>query len=801
MDGRISLEWSALTSMRSNVRPAAAIIERVEVNAFHLADLVRRSFTTLRHLSCVSCLSWFLTSACPLFAVNAETTETYTWRNVAIGGGGFVTSVEFHPTERGLAYARTDVGGAYRWDAAAQTWVPLLDWLGQPDWNLQGVESVALDPTDPSRVYLAVGTYTRPDVGHAELLRSTDRGATWQRTPLPFKLGANEAGRGSGERLVVDPNSPNILYLGTRNAGLWRSTDHAATWSRVASFPDLRDGSVGQPLVVDGRFNYLAQPVGIVWVRIAATSGARGEPTPSIYAAISRTGDSIFRSIDAGATWRALPQQPHAFRPTGAALAPDGTLYVTYADEPGPNRMRDGAVWKFLPHDDTWTELTPEKPDATNPERRFGYAAIAVDPTDAATLLVTTWNRGAPGDEMFRSTDGGRTWRPTLDTARWDHSSAPYTRTMWRHWMSDVEIDPSNRDRVIFTTGYGLWASLNATGADRGEPVRWTFHNRGLEETVPLALISPPEGAHLISGLGDIDGFVHDDFTVSPPDRFDAPGYKNTEWLDYAALAPRILVRSGTTYDDDKILAAISDDGGRTWKALASQPPHRDTHLRFSPGPVAISADGKAITWTPRDGPAFFTDDRGQTWREARGVPANVRLVGDRVDATTFYGYDADSGALYVGTSSEKNRAAFVRLPHRLPATPQRPWHRDYGDLAAVPGRAGECWLAVGGQLFAFSERGAKLRTFSALSAVGAVGFGKAAPGRDHPAVFVTATIDGVHGIYRSDDAGATWVRLTDAAHQFGSASRLTGDPRVFGRVYFCTGGRGIIYGERANVR
>ncbi|HLP24903.1 MAG TPA: cellulase, partial [Acidobacteriota bacterium] len=534
--------------------------------------------------------------------------ETYTWRNVAIGGGGFVTGVEFHPTERGLAYARTDVGGAYRWDAAAQTWVPLLDWLGPAEWNLQGVESIALDPTDPNRVYFAVGTYTRPDVSNAELLRSTDRGATWQRTPLPFKLGANEAARGSGERLMVDPNSPNILYLGTRRDGLWRSDDHAVTWSRVASFPDLPDGSVGQPATKDGRYNYLAQPVGVAWVRIDASTGTRGQPTPVLYAAISRTGESLFRSTDAGATWNALPQQPTNFRPTGAALAPDGTLYVTYADEPGPNRMRDGAVWKFSPRDGTWTEITPEKPDPAIAERRFGYGAVEVDPSDANTILVNTWGRDKFGEEMFRSTDGGRTWRPTLHNAQWDHSSAPYTRTMWRHWMSDVEVDPFNREHIIFNTGYGLWMSTNATAADRGERVHWVFHNRGLEETVPLALISPPAGAHLLSGLGDIDGFVHDDFTVSPVNgRYSGPGYKNTEWLDYAALAPLTIVRSGTTYEDNKILAAISDDGGRTWAALASQPPHRHPRLRFTEGPVAISADGKTITWTPRSGPPFFT--------------------------------------------------------------------------------------------------------------------------------------------------------------------------------------------------
>ena len=106
----------------------------------------------------------------------------------------------FHPNERGLAYARTDVGGAYRWDDEAQRWIAMTDWIGAEDENLIGIESLAIDPSDPERVYLAAGTYTNPKVGNGAILRSSDRGRTFQRTDLPFKLGGNEMGRGNGER-------------------------------------------------------------------------------------------------------------------------------------------------------------------------------------------------------------------------------------------------------------------------------------------------------------------------------------------------------------------------------------------------------------------------------------------------------------------------------------------------------------------------------------------------------------------------------------------------------------------------
>jgi len=151
----------------------------------------------------------------------------YRWRNVEIVGGGYVPGIVFSTAEPGLVYARTDIGGAYRWNPDRQRWIPLLDWVSWDEWNLTGVDSIATDPVDPDRVYLLAGTYTNDwtDMNGA-VLRSRDRGRTWRRTDLPFKVGGNMPGRNLGERLAIDPNDHRILYLGARSGnGLWRSTD------------------------------------------------------------------------------------------------------------------------------------------------------------------------------------------------------------------------------------------------------------------------------------------------------------------------------------------------------------------------------------------------------------------------------------------------------------------------------------------------------------------------------------------------------------------------------------------------
>ena len=95
--------------------------------------------------------------------------QTYTWSNVAIGGGGYVTGMEYNPKEEGLVYARTDIGGLYRRKKDTD-WVPLTDFLGADEWGYIGIESMATDPVEPNRRCLPRTTTARP--GHALMRRS-----------------------------------------------------------------------------------------------------------------------------------------------------------------------------------------------------------------------------------------------------------------------------------------------------------------------------------------------------------------------------------------------------------------------------------------------------------------------------------------------------------------------------------------------------------------------------------------------------------------------------------------------------
>lgn len=104
--------------------------------------------------------------------------------------------IVFHPEAPGVRYCRTDMGGAYRWDAVSNQWTPLLDWISLDESNLQGVESIAIDPQNPQNVYIACGTYTSSSNG--AILCSYDGGRTFTRVMCPLRWAATRMGVAMG---------------------------------------------------------------------------------------------------------------------------------------------------------------------------------------------------------------------------------------------------------------------------------------------------------------------------------------------------------------------------------------------------------------------------------------------------------------------------------------------------------------------------------------------------------------------------------------------------------------------------
>jgi photosystem II stability/assembly factor-like uncharacterized protein len=717
----------------------------------------------------------------------------YTWKNVQIVGGGFVDGIVFHPRQPALRYARTDIGGAYRWDDTAHRWQPLMDWVSYRDRNLMGVASIAVDPSDVSRVYLACGTYANAAAPKGAILRSSDQGRTFQRTNLPFRFGANEDGRGNGERLAVDPQDGRILYVGTRHDGLWRSRDYGASWIRVASFPD-----VAEPARAAGGD-------GMVFVHFDPQSSQPRAPTRIIYVGVSLMGrPNLFVSKDAGATWNAVAGAPTQYRPTRAALSSDGFLYIAYGTAPGPSHMANGAVWKLNTRTGAWTDITPDRPGSG---REFGYAAVSVDAQHPGWLMASTfgrpWSEGA-SDTIFRSTDGGATWKIIFGgkaSGVFDYSGAPYVKATPIHWLFDLEIDPGDSNHAVFTTGYGGWETHDLTSADRGQPTHWSILATGIEETVALALDSPGAGAPLISGIGDYGGFVHWDLDQPAPEGSSAPPrFGNTTDVISAPLHPNVIVRVGASAEHkagENI--GYSLDQGHTWKQTGQPTPASHG------GAISVSADGSTWIWTPDREPPSLTRNLGASWTPVQGLPAGMRVIADPADSHSFYGLSLADRVLLRSTNGGTTFAAlhFTLQNAPKPSTSPRGDPRGGQDrLYAAPGRSGDLWLAAFDGLYHLPglppNPGLSFGRIPGVQEIQAFGFGKAAPQHAYPALYLAGTVAGQTGVFRSIDEGRSWQRINDSQHQWGLILQISGDPRIFGRVYVGTHGRGILYGDPA---
>lgn len=791
-------------------------------------------------LSVLCCAALGLAAVSPANRLTASAAaDSYSWNNAQIYGGGYVVSIIFNQGEKDLIYARTDMGGAYRWNQGTGSWIPLTDGVGFDDWNNLGCDSLATDPVDTNRVYIQAGTYTNDwAAANGCILRSSDKGSTWQVTQLPFKVGANMQGRYFGERLVVDPNSDNVLYMGTRcGNGLWKSTDYGVTWSRVTSFTEAGDyrPTDDDPTMYDSDYT------GVVWVTPDASSGKSGTPCQTLYVGVvNKKGENtVFVTKDGGATWSPVAGQPtysvvpdknspsvsKGLFPTHGVLASNGVLYIAYNDTTNVYSGDKGDVWKYDTSSGAWTRISPVASD--NDDDYFGYGGISVDAQNPDTLVVSTDEQWWPDANIYRSTDGGRTWTPFWSWNGYPDRTLRYTQdvstagwlTMGKQtqppepqvkigWMiGNVAIDPFDSNRMMYGTGATVYGTTNLTDLDGGGKVNLSVYAKGIEQTAVTALVSPTTGAaHLISGLGDICGFVHTDLTAVPSSMMTTPTFSTTTGLDYAELNPTKYVRVGNTDTGTNPRIGVSSDTGANWYTASNCWTSSSTDSTGG-GKVAMSADGKTIVWAPAGNgtvlPVKYSANDGSSWNECGGIPGGAAVASDRVNPKKFYGYS--DGKFYVSTDGGATFTAPAAGGLPDPGASASPETTPV-NFKAMPGAEGDVWLAGGSAdgeygLYHSTDSGASFTRLANVEQCDVVGFGKAAPGKSYMALYASAKINGVRGIFRSDDSGISWVRINDDQHQYGRTNMcITGDPRIYGRVYLGTNGRGIVYGDIAGT-
>lgn len=716
--------------------------------------------------------------------------ESYVWKPVAIGGGGSVTG--FASDTRGdTRIVRTDVYGAYIWREEAGRWEQLVTARSMPPedrWQgsmAQGVYEIAVAPGNPRRLYMAL---------RGRIYRSDDRGRNWTRPAEgpEFRFSPNGGHRFRGAFLAVSPDDPDLLFLGTERQGLWRSTDGARSWQAVAAAP---------PSAAQG--DEAPAPM-LVWFAPPAPE----QPQRAAPLLLFSPGHGLYRSMDKGRSFAPVGTDQSATPRDLArgAFAPGGDFFAVSSTERSVYRLHQGR----------WRNLVAEGRVAAH-----GFVGVAIDPRSGRIIVVDD------GGTAFASADQGESWTRLSHRARVGEGEPPWLRVTDISYFATGALfpDPVVPDRLWAMTGAGPYYADCPEGCT---DLVWTSAVRGIEELVASDVIQPAGRAPLFAAL---------DFGIHLKEDLDAfsTGYGPAERVLIAAQQiawtpadPDFIVTNASdtrTFccagDGNAVMAGYSSDGGRNWHKFPTlpQPPgtRADDPWRMAFGTIAVAADTPDnIVWVPGyDRAPFYTLNRGLTWHRVifpgevpphSGSYPNIwvqrkTLAADRVRPGTFYFYHGGN-AFNPGLAGLWRTGDGGRNWEQVHKGRLSPRDGFGAKLRAVPGRAGHLFFTSaqpgeGEQLLRSTDGGEHWSRIDTVSQVDDIAFGKAAPGVDYPAIYISGRVEGRYGIWRSTDALGSWRRIADfPLDRLDQVVVMEADKDIFGRVYLGLMGSGWVYGE-----
>ncbi len=365
-------------------------------------------------------------------------------------------------------------------------------------------------------------------------------------TAHPFldgKLSWRSIGPHIGGRVIAVagvPGERNLFYMGSVDGGVWKSTDYGVDWQNITDgkWPSASD-SVGAIAVAPSNEN-------VIYV---------GTGEPDIRNDMV-TGDGMFKSVDAGKTWKYAGLRET--RTISDIVVDPHDPDVVYAASMGhvfaPNP--DRGVFKSTDGGKTWQKILFV-------DDKTGAIDLVMDPQDPSVLYAAMWQAqrtpwslddGGPGSGLYKSTDGGAHW------ANISRSPGLPRGVLGRIGVAVAASDPNVVFAIIQAKGGGLFRSADGGATWARVNDNWSLRQRGfyymcvyVDPTHPQVLYVPNvDGVWVSRNGGKAFSLLHM-----------RHGDNHTVWIN--PDDPKVLLEG----DDGG--ATVSTDGGQTWSPEDNQ--------------------------------------------------------------------------------------------------------------------------------------------------------------------------------------------------------------------------------------
>lgn len=501
-------------------------------------------------------------------------------------------------------------------------------------------------------------------------------------------------------------SQPFTFYMGMVNGGVWKTTNAGRTW--IPIFDDQPTGSIGAIAVSQSDPN-------IIYV-----GSGEGLQRPDL-----AIGDGMYKSTDAGRTWTHLGLRDSQQIPQ-VVVDPKNPnrLFVAVLGHPyGPNDER--GIFRSTDGGKTFEKVLYKGPDV-------GGKDVDIDPSNPDIVYAILseqrqgpWENGAwagTGGGVFKSTDGGTTWKPLTNGFPASLATA------------EMAIAPSNSKRL-----YARIAVYNTPGAGGG--------GRGGGRAGGGAAPAGPQYApfYRSDDGGETWAPTTTDLRVGTSDEaVIVVDPKNPDWL---------VVTSQVT--------AKSTDGGKTWVPFKGAPGGDDYQNGW------INPNNTDIMILVADQGAAVSLDKGMSWSSWYNQPtaAMFHINTDNAFPYRVCGGQQDSGSACVASRGVDGAITF------------REWHpaavEEYGYAAPDPL---DPEVVYGGKVSRYDRRTGQVSQVGPLAGRGGGGGGAAAPGaapapevgrtvRTLPVVFSLADphalFYGTNVLWKTINGGISWKQIS----------------------------------------